>query len=71
MKECRNLIHSFDMDIVIRDDGWFNLILYEPESGLTQKWEFPISCDEHPEFNETIGNEIYSWISLWSEAQYG
>ena len=59
--------HNLDLSITIKDDGFFDLFVSEPESGLTQKYEFPISFDEHPVFNEMIGNEIYSWISIWSE----
>lgn len=61
--------HSLDVDITIKDDGFFTLTVFEPESGLAQRWEFPLSFDEHPEFNEKIGNEIYSWISLWSDME--
>lgn len=42
--------------------------VYEPESGECTTLEGPLSFDEHPEFNEAIGNEIYSWLSLWSDA---
>ena len=42
--------------------------VYEPESGECTTLKGPLSFDEHPEFNEAIGNEIYSWFSLWSDA---
>lgn len=42
--------------------------VYEPESGECTTLKEPLSFDEHPEFNEAIGNEIYSWLSLWSDA---
>lgn len=42
--------------------------VYEPESGECTTLKGPLSFDEHPEFNEAIGNEIYSWLSLWSDA---
>lgn len=42
--------------------------VYEPESGECTTLKWPLSFDEHPEFNEAIGNEIYSWLSLWSDA---
>ena len=39
----------------------------EPESGESSRIVVPFSPDEHPEFNERIGNEIYSWITLWAD----
>lgn len=42
--------------------------VYEPESGECTTLKGSLSFDEHPEFNEAIGNEIYSWLSLWSDA---
>ena len=39
----------------------------EPESGESGRIVTPFSPDEHPEFNERIGNEIYSWITLWAD----
>lgn len=39
----------------------------EPESGESSRIVTPFSPDEHPEFNERIGNEIYSWITLWAD----
>lgn len=29
--------------------------------------QLPYSPDEHPEFDTAIGEEIYSWISLWAD----
>lgn len=43
----------------------FEIDVYEPESGGCKQMQFPFSPDEHPEFNEQIGTEIYSWLSLW------
>lgn len=45
----------------------FEIDVYEPESGECAQFQHPYSPDEHPEFDETIGNEIYSWISLWRD----
>ena len=56
------------LEITIRlnvDD--FEIDVYEPESGEVVQYQHPYSPDEHPEFDETIGNEIYSWISLWRD----
>lgn len=45
----------------------FKVTVHESESGEWTHAEFPLSPDEHPEFDRFIGNEIYSWISLWRE----
>ena len=39
----------------------------EPESGERGRIVVPFLPYEHPEFNERIGNEIYSWITLWAD----
>ena len=43
--------------------------VYEPESGEVIQMQHPLSFDEHPEFDAAIGNEIYSWLSLWTEKE--
>ena len=43
------------------------LEILEPESGDRQELVFPYSPEEHPEFNETVGNEIYSWAELMAD----
>ena len=45
----------------------FEVDVYEPESGEVAQIQYPYSPDEHPEFDKAIGDEIYSWISLWAE----
>ena len=45
----------------------FEVDVYEPESGEVVQIQHPYSQDEHPEFDKAIGDEIYSWISLWAE----
>lgn len=41
--------------------------VYEPQSGECTTIPFPFSPDEHPEFDEALGNEIYSWLLSWME----
>lgn len=41
--------------------------VYEPESGGYCKIHNVFSPDEHPEFNDQIGNEIYSWLTLMAD----
>ncbi len=45
----------------------FEIFVHEPESGEVDQKRFPYSFDEHPEFDKAIGNEIYSWLSLWAD----
>ena len=47
----------------------FEIDLYEPESGECNQMQHPLSFDAHPEFDRAIGNEIYSWLELWSDAK--
>lgn len=57
------------LEITIRvNDDDFEVDVYEPESGEVAQYQHPYSPEEHPEFNEAIGNEIYSWIGLWKDA---
>lgn len=58
------------LDITVRVNGEdFEVDVYEPESGEVSQFQFPFSPNEHPEFDAAIGNEIYSWVSLWMEAE--
>lgn len=62
-KEITNKI----LELTIRlNEDTFEVDVYEPESGEIAQFQHPYSPDEHPEFDKTIGDEIYSWISLWS-----
>ena len=49
----------------------FELDVYEPETGEVKQMQFPYSADEHPEFDKAVGEEIYSWISMWAEEMEG
>lgn len=54
------------LDLTLRfDDEHVEIDICEPESGECSQIDCPISVDEHPEFNERLGDEIYSWLSLW------
>lgn len=50
------------------DADHFEVDIYEPETGECSQMNCALSFDEHPEFNQAIGNEIYSWLSLWMDA---
>ena len=55
-----------NLELTIRlNENDFEVDVYEPESGELTRMQFPYSPYEHPEFNKAIGEEIYSWISMW------
>lgn len=45
----------------------FTATVYDAESGDLKTIKAPYSPDEHPEFNEEIGNEIYSWVQILAD----
>lgn len=55
---------SLEIRLVIKDASEFDVEIYEPESGDFTRLTNMFSPDEHPVFNEQIGNEIYAWISM-------
>lgn len=57
---------TLELTIRINEDS-FEVDVYEPESGEIVQMQHPYSPDEHPEFDKAIGDEIYSWVSLWAE----
>lgn len=62
----QDMQRTLDLTIRLNEDT-FEVDVYEPESGEITQMQFPYSPNGHLEFNEQIGAEIYSWISLWSE----
>ena len=60
---------SKELNLFIRmyKHGEIITTVLEPESGEQTMLYNEFSTDEHPEFNEQLGNEIYSWLSLWSD----
>ena len=59
---------NLDLTIRFTNKDLFEVDVYEPESGHAMTFDFPFSPDEHPEFDRKVGEEIYSWISLWADA---
>ena len=58
------------LDLTIRlRDGEVEVDVYEPESGEVSQIQLPLLFDGHHDFDEAIGREIYSWLSLWSEEE--
>ena len=66
MKEGLDMERMLELTIRVNDDD-FEVEVYEPESGEFVRLQHPYAPDEHPEFDKAIGNEIYSWISLWKD----
>lgn len=69
---ARTLERSLDLTIRLKtnEEGEVSQIeidTLEPESGTPATFTFPYSVEEHPEFDEVMGRELYSWISLWAE----
>ena len=62
----RKIKKALTLDIAMSEDN-VEIVVSEPESGERTPYSFPYSADEHPEFNESIGNELYSWLSLWRD----
>ena len=59
---------SRTLELIIRlNEDTFEVDVYEPDSGKITQFQHPYSPDEHPEFDKAIGDEVYSWISLWAE----
>jgi len=60
------------LELTIRlNKDTFEVDVYEPETGDVKQMQFEYSPDEHPEFDVQLGNEIYSWISMWIDAEEG
>ena len=66
MKEGFDMERMLELTIRVNDDD-FEVDVYEPESGEVAQLQHPYSPDEHHEFDKKIGDEIYSWISLWKD----
>ena len=50
--------------------GTFDVDILEGESGIVDHIrDVPFTPDEHPQFNDAIGNEIYSWIQIMMEEE--
>ena len=51
------------------EDGNAVAEFLESETGESLTVAVPYSPDEHPEFNEQVGNELYSWLTMLAEEQ--
>ena len=66
MKEKRQRL--LELTIRLNEDD-FEVDVYEPESGEIEELQHPFMPDEHPDFDKAIGDEIYSWLSLWYDEE--
>ena len=48
-------------------DGMIEVDMFEPESKEVVQVGFPFSPDEHPEFDTTVGDAIYSWADMMAD----
>lgn len=56
----RTLTITIDTNL---EKNTFDIYVSEGESGCDVNFtDIPFEPHEHPEFNEKIGNEIYSWV---------
>ena len=51
------------------EDGNAVAEFLEGETGEVLSVVIPYSPDEHPEFNEQVGNELYSWLEMLMDEQ--
>lgn len=57
-----------NLELTIRlDDYHIEVDVYEPETGEFSQLDYLLSFDEHPEFNQAIGDTIYEWLRRWKE----
>lgn len=59
MEHNLNVKIEFNLD---GGDGMFVVTIHDNESGEWTSCDFPYSPDEHPEFDEWIGNAIYMYL---------
>lgn len=63
------MARTLELTINLHEDS-FDVEVYEPESGeFFPLRDNPFSPDEHPEFDKAIGQEIYSWLTLWKDEE--
>ena len=67
-KETTMIFKELNLFIRLSEHGEIITTVLEPESGEQATLYNEFSPDEHPEFNEQLGNEIYSRLSLWMDA---
>lgn len=55
-----------NLELSVRyDDDRLEVDVYDPERKCRATIYAPLSFEEHSEFDQLIGNEIYEWLALW------
>ena len=57
---------TLEIDIDMDTEGC-RVTVTDTESSSYVSYDVMVEPNEHPEFNEWIGNEIYSWIEFMQE----
>ena len=58
---------TLDLQIYIDDfDHSLTVDFCDPESGENSR--IVLGGEEHEDFNERVGNEIYSYVAMWIDA---
>lgn len=63
MKTARSLF----LTLRVTDDDDLEVDIMEPQSGEVDRFLFSYSPDEHPDFDQFIGDQLYDWLKLWNE----
>lgn len=58
---------SLDLSITMTNDR-VAVTIFEPSTSQSCTVHAPLSFDEHPEFDEHIGREIYEYLRMWYDA---
>lgn len=58
---------ELSITLCIDDEDNYTVEIYEGETGDHVSKTVDYDPTEHPEFNEWIGNEIYSWFEIMTE----
>ena len=75
--ESEILERSLGLSITVKGNRGKNarkivrVIVREPESGTSVEIEKEFSPSSHRGFDTDLGNEVYSWISLWMDEAEG
>lgn len=59
---------TLDLTIQLNEED-FSVVVSEPESGESTTIVYPFTPDDHRSFDQDIGKEIYSWLSLWKDEE--
>lgn len=63
------LYKNLDLGFRLSNNGACEVCVTEPESGIHKTFEFYYMSDGiHPDFDDDLGREVYSWLSLWIDS---